>query len=79
VFLVLTAQSLVAFAGTIVALAAGQLAAGAVIAAYGVVAQRRVYGGSWPVAVLKGLGVGTVYLTLWSAIVLGVTVWASIV
>src|SRR6185436_5767514 len=39
--------------------------------------QRRVYGGSWLGAVLKGLGVGVVYLSLWSSVVLGVTVWAS--
>ena len=77
VFLVLTAESLTAFAGTVVALAAGQGVAGVVVAAYGVVAQRRVYGGSWPAAILKGLGVGAVYLMLWSAVVLGVTIWAS--
>jgi len=77
VFLVLTAESLTAFAGTVVALAAGQGVAGVVIAAYGVVAQRRVYGGPWPAAILKGLGVGAVYLILWSGVVLGVTIWAS--
>jgi len=77
VFLVLAVESLAAFAGTIVALAAGQLGAGALIAGYGVVAQRRVYGGSWLVAVPKGLGVGAVYMVLWSAAVLGVTLWAS--
>lgn len=76
-FLVLTVQSLTMFAGTIVMLAAGQLGAGVLIAGYGVVAQRRVYGGSWPVAVLKGLGVGAVYLALWSAVVLGVTLWTA--
>jgi hypothetical protein len=27
--------------------------------------------------VLKGLGVGTVYFLLWSAAVLGVTIWVS--
>jgi len=27
--------------------------------------------------VLKGLGVGVVYLVLWSAAVLGVTLWAA--
>jgi hypothetical protein len=77
VFLVLTVQSLTAFAGTIVALAVGQVAAGIVIAGCGVVAQRQVYGGSWVAAVLKGLGVGAIYLMLWSAVVLGVTLWAS--
>jgi hypothetical protein len=78
VFLVLTVQSLTMFAGTIVMLAVGQVGAGVLIAGYGVVAQRRVYGGSWPLAVLKGLGVGAVYLVLWSAAVLGVTLWATL-
>jgi hypothetical protein len=77
VFLVLTLESVTAFAGTIVALAAGQIVQAVVIAWYGVVAQRRVYGGSWPMAVLKGLGVGSVYFLLWSAAVLGVTIWVS--
>jgi len=77
VFLVLAVQSLSALADSLVALAVGQAAAGLVIVVYGIVAQRRVYGGSWLAAVLKGLGVGVVYLSLWSAVVLGVTVWAS--
>lgn len=77
VFLVLTVQSLTGLAGTIVALAAGQGGAGIVIAGCGVVAQRRVYGGSWVAAVLKGAGVAVIYLLLWSAVVLGVTLWAS--
>ena len=77
VFLVLALESVTAFAGTLVALAAGQAVQGVAIAWYGVVAQRRVYGGSWPMAVLKGLGVGAVYFVLWSAAVLGVTVWVS--
>jgi len=77
VFLVLAVQSLSALADSLAALAVGQAAAGLVIVAYGIVAQRRVYGGSWPAAVLKGLGVGVVYLSLWSSVVLGVTVWAS--
>ena len=77
VFLALTVESLTAFSGTVVALAGGQLAAGLVIAIYGIVAQHRVYGGSWPISVVKGLGVGAVYLTLWSGVVLGVTLWVS--
>lgn len=77
VFLVLTLESVTAFVGTLVALAVGQALQAVVIAWYGVVAQRRVYGGSWPMAALKGLGVGAVYFVLWSAAVLGVTVWVS--
>ena len=59
------------------ALAVGQAVQAVVIAWYGVVAQRRVYGGSWPMTALKGLGVGAVYFALWSAAVLGVTIWVS--
>ena len=77
VFLVLAIESVTAFAGTLVALAAGQVVQAVVIAWYGVVAQRRVYGGSWPMTVLKGLGVGAVYFALWSVAVLGVTLWVS--
>ena len=77
VFLVLALESVTAFAGTLVALAVGQAVQAVVIAWYDVVAQRRVYGGSWPMAVLKGLGVGAVYFVLWSAAVLGVTAWVS--
>jgi hypothetical protein len=77
VFLVLALESVTAFAGTLVALAVGQAVQAVVIAWYGVVAQRRVYGGSWPMAALKGLGVGAVYFALWSAAVLGVTIWVS--
>ena len=77
VFLVLALESVTAFVGTLLALAVGQFVQAVVIAWYGVVAQRRVYGGSWPMAVLKGLGVGAVYFVLWSAAVLGVTVWVS--
>jgi len=78
VFLVLAVEeALTAFAPSIVVLAGAQIAAGVVIAAYGVVAQRRVYGGSWIAAVLKGIGVAAVYLVLWSAAVLGVTLWAA--
>ena len=77
VFLILALESVTAFVGTLVALAVGQFVQAIVIAWYGVVAQRRVYGGTWPMAVLKGLGVGAVYFVLWSAAVLGVTIWVS--
>ena len=77
VFLVLALESVTAFFGTLVALGAGQVVQAVVIAWYGVVAQRRVYGGSWPMAVLKGLGVGAVYFVVWSAAVLSVAVWVS--
>jgi hypothetical protein len=44
---------------------------------YGVVAQRRVYGGSWLMTGAKALGVAVIYGTLWSVAVLAVTLWAS--
>ena len=44
---------------------------------YGIVAQRRVYGGSWLVTGAKALGVSVIYGALWSSAVLAVTLWAS--
>ena len=44
--------------------------------AYGLIAQRRVYGGTWLAAALKSVGVGIVYLMLWSLATITVTLWA---
>ena len=48
-----------------------------VILVYGIVAQRRVYGGWWLVTGAKAVGVSVVYGALWSSVVLAVTLWAS--
>ena len=47
----------------------------AVIVAYGLVAQRRVYGERWLATSLKAIGVAFVYLVAWTATTLIVTVF----
>ena len=76
VFLALTLLAASQFMGSRVAIAA-QLVIGIGIVAYVVIAQRRVYGGSWPASVLKTLGVGVTYMVLWGCVSLGVTLWVS--
>jgi hypothetical protein len=56
---------------------AAQVLAAAWIVAYAVVAQRRVYGGSWGMCSLKAIGVSIVYGALWVAIGLGVALWTA--
>jgi hypothetical protein len=77
VFVTLSLSTLVEYARSPIASVASQLLVGVWILVYGIVAQRRVYGGSWAANIAKGLGVGAVYLVLWSATVSGVTLWAS--
>ena len=77
VFIVLTIESLTAYTRSLVAIAAAQLIGAGVILVYGIVAQRRVYGGSWLVTGAKAVGVSVVYGALWSSVVLAVTLWAS--
>lgn len=77
VFIVLTIESLTAYTRSLVAIAAAQLIGALVILVYGIVAQRRVYGGSWLVTGAKAVGVSVVYGALWSSVVLAVTLWAS--
>jgi Protein of unknown function (DUF3667) len=77
VFIVLTIESLTAYTRSLVAIAAAQLIGAVVILVYGIVAQRRVYGGSWLLTGAKALGVSVVYGALWSSAVLAVTLWAS--
>jgi hypothetical protein len=42
---------------------------------YAVIAQRRVYGGSWLATGLRATGIAALYGTLWLAISLGVALW----
>jgi hypothetical protein len=77
IFATLCLSTLVAYARSPVATLAGQLLVGVWILVYGIVAQRRVYGGSWAGNIAKGFGVGAVYLVLWSVTVSGVTLWVS--
>jgi len=77
VFVVLLLENLVGFTRSVPAIGAAQFVGALVIVAYGVVAQRRVYGGSWLATSAKALGVAAVYGSLWSASVLAVTLWTS--
>jgi hypothetical protein len=47
------------------------------IVAYTVVAQRRVYGGSWLASVVKVLCIGALYVALWAATSFAVTLWVA--
>jgi Protein of unknown function (DUF3667) len=77
VFVVLTLETFVEFTRSLPAIAVTQLVGAIVIIAYGVVAQRRVYGGTWLATGAKAIGVAVIYGTLWSAAVLAVTLWVS--
>jgi hypothetical protein len=77
VFVILTLESVVGFTRSVVAISVVQLVGALVIVTYGVVAQRRVYGGSWLATGAKAIGVAVIYGTLWSAATIAVTFWAS--
>ena len=77
VFIVLTLETFVEYTRSLPAIVVAQLIGAVVILAYGIIAQRRVYGGSWLATAAKALGVAVIYGTMWSAAVLGVTLWAS--
>jgi hypothetical protein len=47
------------------------------ILAYGVIALRRVYGGSIPMTILKGIGICLLYATIATPVILGVALWAA--
>ena len=77
VFVVLTVETAAEYTRSLQVIAVAQLIGALVIAAYGVLAQRRVYGGSWLATGAKALGASVIYGALWSSAVLAVTVWVS--
>ncbi len=77
VFLVLTLEAVAAYTRSLAIAAVAQLIGTLVIVVYGIVAQRRVYGGSWLLTGAKALGVSVIYGALWSSAVLAVTLWVS--
>ena len=77
VFLVLTLEALALYTRSLVIAAVTQIIGVLIVVLYGVVAQRRVYGGSWLATGAKALGVSMIYGALWSSVVLAVTLWAS--
>ena len=78
VFLVLTIVGLTQYSRLVIAMLAAQSLGALVIVGYGVVAQRRVYGGTWLATALKAVGIGIVYGTAWSLTTLVVTMLASL-
>jgi hypothetical protein len=77
VFLALMLVATAQFSGSVVALAVTQVVIGLWIVGYVVVAQRRVYGGSWLMAAFKTLGIGVMYMVLWGCVSIAATLWAS--
>ena len=77
VFLVLIASALAQAAGSRPMMAIAQIVTALWILVYAVIAQRRVYGGSWLVTALKAIGAAALYATLWSLTSVLVTLWAS--
>jgi hypothetical protein len=77
VFVVLILESVVEYTRSLPAIAVAQVVGALVILAYGIIAQRRVYGGSWLATGAKAFGVAVIYGALWSAAALAVTLWAS--
>ena len=77
VFLVLTLIGLASYSRVVIAIAIAQVLGGLVILAYGLVAQRRVYGERWLATGLKAIGVALVYLLAWTTTTLIVTVFLA--
>lgn len=77
VFIVLTLEALALYTRSLVMVGVAQIIGVLIIVVYGIVAQCRVYGGSWLATGAKALGVSVIYGTLWSSVVLAVTLWAS--
>ena len=76
VFLALTLVTAAQFARSVLIIGVVQLVAYVGIVVYGLIAQRRVYGGTWLAAALKSVGVAVLYLMLWSLATITVTLWA---
>ena len=77
VFLGLTLQAAMLYAGSLTLLGTAQVVIGVWIVVYAVIAQRRVYGRSWLATGLRALGIAVLYWALWSAISVGVAVWTA--
>ena len=75
VFLMLTLQAATQYTASLTLLGVVQTVTRAWIVVYAVIAQRRVYGGSWLATGLRATGIAALYGTLWSAISLGVALW----
>jgi hypothetical protein len=74
-FLALTLVTAAQFARSPLVIGIVQLVGYLGIVVYGVLAQKRVYGGTWLAATLKSIGVGALYLMLWSLTTMTVMLW----
>jgi hypothetical protein len=77
VFLMLTFQAVAQYTRSGLVGAAAGIVAVLVIVAHAVVAQRRVYGDSWPKTFVKAVSVAAVYGVLWTIIGFGVALLAA--
>jgi hypothetical protein len=77
VFVMLTASTLALFSRSLPVIAGAQTATTVWVVIYAVIAQRRVYGGSWLATGLKAIGVAALYGSLWSVTTTVVTLWAA--
>lgn len=77
VFLVLAVVALTSYATSLLVFASASAIAGAAILAYAVIAQRRVYGGSWVATAAKAVCIGALYALLWVATSFGVSLWVA--
>ena len=76
-FVVLALSTTVQYRAPIWLMASAQMAAGLWILVYAILAQRRVYGGSWLRTALKSAGAAAIYGILWATTSIAVTLWAS--
>ena len=77
VFLVLAVVALASYPRSLLVFFVSSALSVAAIVAYAVVAQRRVYGGSWIASVAKTACITVVYWLLWSAVSFSVAVWVA--
>ena len=77
VFIARTVGNLALFTRSIPIAAAVQAVMLVWIVVYGVIALRRVYGGSIPMTILKGLGVCALYALIAAPVIFGVVLWAA--
>jgi len=77
-FVVLAVAELAKFSGSVIVAVGTGVVAIALVAAYVLVASRRVYGGSWPAIVAKTAGLGVVYLLASIPAFTIILAWASL-
>jgi uncharacterized protein DUF3667 len=77
VFLALAAVTLTNLLQSFVAFSIAMATALILIVGYAVIAQRRVYGGSWGMSAVKAFCVAVVYWALWAVTSFGVSLWVA--